>query len=114
MFFLSGLPDVSIYKGDELLSVMKVKEKLFLNSKDGQLYDLVTVDGLADRKCSSKVSDDYVREVLNFIEANGLSYGILCSDVDFYFLWWERSNKTLHISASQTVRLATVVLGSHR
>ena len=38
------------------------------------------------------------------VSDNGLSCAILCSDVDFYFLWRDERRNVLHISAAQKVK----------
>ena len=111
-----------------LRSVCEIKQKFALNSALGQLYTLVKPEDIGKEGGSS--AQRSVRQVYNYMTCNGgsnapttsclssyaflffllagLTYGMLCTDIDFWYIWREvkEDGIVLHISDVQKVGTA--------
>jgi len=119
-----------------LRSVCEVKQKYALNSALGQLYTLVKPEDIGKEGGSS--AQRSVRQVYNYMTCNGgsnamvgptlclsshaflffllagLTYGMLCTDIDFWYIWREVKDDgiVLHISDVQKVGTAIDILSA--
>ena len=117
-----------------LRSVCEVKQKYALNSALGQLYTLVKPEDIGKEGGTS--AQRSVRQVYNYMTCNGgsnatttsclsshaflffllagLTYDMLCTDIDFWYIWREVKDDgiVLHISDVQKVGTAIDILSA--